>query len=48
MNFEVYNEHEDGIFEPGECAVIHNVRVKNTCTSPDFRPASSSPVLQTD
>jgi hypothetical protein len=30
IDFEVVDENDDGIFEPGECAIIKNITVKNT------------------
>lgn len=30
VEFEVVDENQDGIFEPGECAIIQNIRVRNT------------------
>ena len=29
LDYEVVDENEDGIFEPGECAIIRNIRIKN-------------------
>ena len=29
VGFEVIDENEDGIFEPGECAIIQNIRITN-------------------
>jgi len=30
LDFEVLDENDDGIFEPGECVIIKNFRIKNT------------------
>jgi hypothetical protein len=29
-DFDIVDENQDGIFEPGECVIIHNVRVRNS------------------
>ncbi|QDS69789.1 hypothetical protein FKW77_010379 [Venturia effusa] len=29
VDFEVVDENDDGIFEPGECVIVQNIRVKN-------------------
>lgn len=30
LDFEVVDENDDGIFEPSECAIIKNIRIKNS------------------
>jgi hypothetical protein len=33
VDFEVIDENDDGIFEPGECVIVRNVCIKNTGAS---------------
>ena len=33
LSFEVTDENDDGIFEPGECVIIKNFRIQNSGTS---------------
>ena len=30
LDFDVVDENNDGIFEPGECMIIKNIRIKNS------------------
>jgi len=40
VDFEVVDEYEDGIFEPGECVRVRNITVKNTGWCPPHSYAS--------
>jgi len=33
LDFEVVDQNNDNIFEPGECAIIKNIRIKNSGTT---------------
>lgn len=30
LDFDVVDENDDGVFEPGECVIIKNIRIKNS------------------
>ena len=30
LDFDVVDENDDGVFEPGECVIIKNIRIRNS------------------
>ena len=46
VDFDVEDENEDGIFEPGEHLFIRRIRVKNTGKSATLLPRTKSDFLQ--
>ena len=38
VSFEIRDENQDGIFEPGECIIIRSIRIKNSGCFRNFLP----------